>query len=111
MSKKPIKLNALQKKTLALFQELAKHPESGSFDADSGEATVAFLPRPHGDHVHIGDYVVSARDASGFQNEKVWQALERKGLIRSGYPLQLTLTADGLAYETGLLGALEQSDH
>ena len=111
MNKKSIKLNALQKKTLALFQELAKHPESGSYDAESGEATVSFLPRPHGDHVHIGDYVVSARDASGFQNEKVWQALERKGLIRSAFPVQLILTAEGLAFETGLLGTLEQSDH
>ncbi|WP_417316642.1 hypothetical protein [Emcibacter sp.] len=111
MNKKKIKINSLQKRTLALFQELAKHPETGNFNAETGEATVAFLPRPHGDHVHIGDYVVSARDASGFTNEKVWVALERKGLIRSGYPLQVTLTAEGLAYDTGLLGELEHSDH
>ncbi|WP_321395427.1 hypothetical protein [Emcibacter sp.] len=111
MNKKQIKLNALQKKTLALFQELARHPESGSFDAESGEVTVAFLPRAHGDHVHIGDYVVSARDASGFENEKVWTALERKGLIRSAFPVQVVLTREGLAYETDLFEQFEVSDH
>ncbi|WP_138381064.1 hypothetical protein [Luteithermobacter gelatinilyticus] len=111
MNKKSIKLNALQKRTLALFQQLAKRPETGSPDAETGEVTISYLPRPHGDHVHIGDFVISSRDASGFSNENVWRALERKGLARSAYPLQITLTRAGLDYDTGLLDSFEISDH
>ncbi|WP_339861650.1 hypothetical protein [Paremcibacter congregatus] len=111
MKKKPIKLNPLQKRTLALLQLLAQSPESSIPDADTGEVTVAYLPNPHGDHVHIGAYVVSAKDISGFSNEAVWRALDRKGLIRSGFPVQATLTVAGLGYETGLQDQFEHSNH
>lgn len=107
-----IKLNKLQARTLALFQELARHPETGITDAETGEVTIAQMPHAHGDHMHLGDLVISSRDASGFQNEAVWVALERKGLARSAFPLSITLTAEGLAFDTGLLKpSVEKSDH
>jgi hypothetical protein len=99
----PLKLNPLQLRTLALLQELARHPATSTRDAQSGEATITHLPHLHGDHVHIGALVVSARDASGFSNPSVWAALERKGLVRGSFPhAAITLTALGLAYDTGL---------
>jgi hypothetical protein len=107
-----LKLNKLQARTLALFQELARHPETGITDAETGEVTIAQMPHAHGDHMHLGDLVISSRDASGFQNEAVWVALERKGLARSAFPLSITLTAEGLAFDTGLLKpSVEKSDH
>lgn len=38
---------------------------------------------------------------TGLYNDKVWHALERKGLARSDWPHRITLTADGVAYDTG----------
>jgi hypothetical protein len=101
----PLKLNKLQLRTLALAQVLANDPKSGRRDDVSGEVTLMSLPRPHGDHVHIGGFVVAARDASGFANPAVWMVLARKGLTRSADPnglIGVTLTADGLNYDTGL---------
>jgi len=111
MKKKTIKLNPLQKRTLALFQVLAGNPESATLDAGTGEITISYLPEVHGDHVHIGAYVVSSQDASGFSNEAVWRALARKGLIKSAFPIQATLTPEALAYDTGLRDQFEHSDH
>ena len=68
------KLNSLQNKTLALFQELAKSEETSTKIERSDDVSIMYLPTPHGDHFHIGHFVVSAKDASGFSNEKVWQA-------------------------------------
>ncbi|AUG53424.1 hypothetical protein [Thalassospira marina] len=108
----PKKLNALQTRTLALAQILAKDPNSGSIDAQSGEATITRLPHGHGDHVHVGAFVVAARDASGFNNPSVWVALTRKGLVREGYPASIVLTAEGLNYDTGLAEHfVDPSDH
>jgi hypothetical protein len=99
----PLKLNPLQLRTLALLQELARHPASSTRDPRTGETTITHLPHAHGDHVHVGELVVSARDASGFNNPAVWAALERKGLVRGDFPdAAVTLTAQGLAYDTGL---------
>ena len=65
-----------------------------------------------GEHVHIGEFVVSAREASGFSNASVWVVLERKGLLRRNDPITATLTPDGLTYETGIADRfLEPSDH
>ena len=75
--KNSLKLNPLQLRTLALLQELARHPETSSRDPNTGEVLIAHLPHAHGDHVHVGALVVSARDASGFANAAVWAALER----------------------------------
>ena len=108
---KPVKLNKLQNRTLALMQVLAKYPGAAVVDPDTGEATIAQLPRPHGDHVHVGDFVVSGRDASGFANQAVWVALERKGLAKSNFPLSITLTKAGLAHDTGYGDVLKKSDH
>lgn len=107
-----LNLNPLQLKTLTLLQEIARHPELSSRVEGDGEVLITNLPRPHGDHFHIGARVVMTRDASGFGNPSVWAALERKGLIRGSFPAALTLTPAGLGYDTGLRDAiLHGSDH
>lgn len=106
----PLKLNPLQAKTLALFQELARHPET-SQATESGEKVLTSLPKPHGNHFHVGAKVVMTKDASGLSNPGAWAALERKGLIRASFPFAVTLTAEGLAYDTGAAGILHGSDH
>lgn len=98
----PKKLNPLQLKTLCLLQELARHPETHQVEPETGRVVVSRFPQPHGNHFHLGPYVVSARDASGLRNEAVWKALERKGLAESRYPFAILLTAEGLEYETGV---------
>ncbi len=108
---KKIKLNKLQNRTLALFQVLARHEGSASIDPQTGEATITHMPRPHGDHVHVGKFVVSGRDASGFANQAVWVALERKGLAKSNFPMSITLTREGLEFDTGYGNVLSKSDH
>lgn len=108
--KNPLKLNNLQLRTLALLQILVKEAGQGTADPETGDVSLHALPHAHGDHVHIGPYVVSSRDISGFSNQGVWAALARKGLARSGPPI--TVTSDGLAYDTGLTERLVQtSDH
>lgn len=97
----PLKLNKLQLRTLALAQVLAREPGIAERDEATGEVTLHRLPEPHGDHVHIGAFVVSGREASGLRNQAVWAALTRKGLARADAGLAVTLTAPGLAYDTG----------
>ena len=110
--KNPLKLNKLQLRTLVLAQIIAKDPKSGQIDEASGEGTVLRVPHAHGDHVHVGQFTVSARDASGFENAAVWVALTRKGLVKEGYPASIVLTKDGMEYDTGLGDHfLEESDH
>ncbi len=107
----PLKLNPLQLKTLTLFQELARHPET-SHRLETGEVVLNTLPHPHGDHFHVGRRVVLSKDATGLTNQAVWVVLERKGLIRGTFPHALTLTLAGLDYDTGLADAiLHGSDH
>ena len=108
----PLRLNALQLRTLTILQQLARYPETSTTNADSGEVMITNLPHPHGNHFHCGDAVVLTRDATGLRNEAVWTALERKGLAKSYFPLGIALTPDGLAYDTGL-GAriLHRPDH
>ena len=98
----PLKLNKLQLRTLALAQILLREPGIAARNEATGDVTLHQLPEPHGDHVHIGDIVVSTREASGLHNPAVWVALERKGLARADAGMAVTLTASGLAYETGL---------
>jgi hypothetical protein len=97
----PLNLNALQLKTLTLLQALAQLPEFSRRGEEAGSIAV-HPPDPHGDHFHLGEAVVAARDATGLRNLAVWVALERKGLIRSIYPDVAVLTPLGLDYETGL---------
>ena len=99
----PLKLNALQLRTLALVQELARDPATSTRDPKTGDAIISELPHIHGDHVHIGKVVVSARSASGFSNPSVWAVLERKGLVRGNFPhASIALTKAGIDYDTGL---------
>jgi hypothetical protein len=97
----PLNLNALQLKTLTLLQALAQLPEFSRPGENAGSVAVC-PPDPHGDHFHLGEAIVAARDATGLRNPAVWAALERKGLIHSMYPQMAVLTPLGLDYETGL---------
>ncbi len=107
----PLKLNSLQLKTLVMFQELARHPQSASRQ-DNGEVFLSRLPHPHGDHFHVGGKVALSKDATGLANQAVWTVLERKGLIRGSFPFALSLTPAGLAYDTGIADQiLHGSDH
>ncbi len=109
--KNPLKLNPLQLKTLVLFQELARHPQSAS-RLDSGEVFLSQLPTPHGNHFHVGHKVAQSKDATGLSNQAVWTVLERKGLIKSSFPVALTVTVAGLDYDSGIAHEiLHGSDH
>ena len=46
--KNPLKLNPLQLRTLALFQELARYPDTSTKDEATGEVTISALPHLHG---------------------------------------------------------------
>ncbi len=100
--KNPLKLNKLQLRTLALAQVIADDPALVQVDGVSGDVMLLSLPHAHGDHVHIGSFSVSVRDISGFSNPAVWAVMERKGLARNTNGMTVTLTADGMAYDTGL---------
>ncbi len=107
----PLGLNPLQLKTLTLLQALALLPDSKPGE-DDGSSLLISLPDPHGDHFHLGDAVVAARDASGLRNPAVWAALERKGLVKTDFPASATLLAAGRDYDTGLKDAiLHRSEH
>jgi hypothetical protein len=101
----PAKLNPLQLKTLTLLQAIARIPGAARPEADGGIAILQF-PHAHGDHFHLGDATVASSDATGLENQNVWNALTRKGLIRSEWPHNIALTAQGVAYETGLAGQI-----
>jgi len=108
----PAKLNPLQLKTLTLLQALAALPGVAQNGPGPGEKTVERFPSAHGDHFHLGDAVVSGKDATGLYNENVWHALERKGLARAEWPHRITLTQSGLAYVTGLADEiLHRAEH
>ena len=104
MAKKhnPLNLNPLQLRTLTLLQALSTLPDHGRpADAEPGSMIVTNLPHPHGDHFHLGPWVVVARDATGLSNEAAWVALERKGLIKSMFPMACVILG-GLATSTVL---------
>jgi hypothetical protein len=108
----PLNLNPLQLRTLALLQEMARHPELGAPIPETGGVMLSQLPHPHGDHFHVGAKVVASKDATGLQNPAVWAALERKGLARGQFPHAIIVTKDGLAYDTGPAGhILHGGDH
>src|SRR3981081_4365292 len=107
----PLNLNALQLKTLTLLQELARLAGQPA-EEDPGGLAITELPDPHGDHFHLGEAVVAARDATGLRNPSVWAALERKGLIRPKLPEAVILTPLGREYETGLRDViLQRTEH
>ena len=99
----PLNLNALQLKTLTLLQELARIAGKPATEADEpGGIAITEFPHAHGDHFHLGDSLVAARDATGLRNPAVFAALERKGLIRPKFPEAVILTPSGQQYDTGL---------
>lgn len=98
----PLKLNPLQLRTLTVLQALAATDGTGEPGPAEGEYTIRRFPGRHADHFHVGQFVVSGGDATGLFNEPVWNALARKGLVRSEWPSALILTAEGLTYDTGL---------
>jgi len=107
----PLNLNPLQLKTLTLLQELARLDGSPAPDGPEGHVLVQGMPHAHGDHFHLGDSVVATRDASGLANEAVWVALERKGLIKSHFPIAAVMTPAGLTYDTGLRDEILHRGH
>jgi hypothetical protein len=108
----PLKLNPLQLRTLTLLQAMVRVPGGAVAGPGPGEATVQHFPAAHGDHFHLGDAVVRGSDATGLFNEKVWNALTRKGVARGNWPHAITLTMDGMNYETGIAGEiLHRSGH
>lgn len=110
--KNPLKLNKLQLRTLALTQVLAKEPALATKDDATGAITISQLPHAHGNHVHIGPFVVSSKDASGFSNPAVWVALKRKGLVLDSPMGGVTISAEGFDYDTGLSDKfISESDH
>src|SRR5215831_2731527 len=81
----PLNLNPLQLRTLTLLQVLARIPNVGQQRPD-GSVAITQFPNAHGDHFHLGDAVVSGKDATGLYNESVWNALTRKGVAKADYP-------------------------
>ena len=102
----PLNLNPLQLRTLTLLQELARIGGKPADDDAAGGLAITELPHPHGDHFHLGEAVVAARNATGLRNPAVWAALERKGLIRPKLPEAVILTPLGQEYDTGLRDAI-----
>ena len=108
----PLKLNLLQLRTLTVLQALSRLADAAREGPGPGEVTVERFPSAHGDHFHLGDAMVAGKDMTGLYNEKVWHALERKGVARSDWPHSITLTAAGREYDTGLYEqVLHQSAH
>jgi len=108
----PLNLNPLQLKTLTLLQELARVAGKPAAEDEPGGLAITQLPDPHGDHFHLGEAVVAARDASGLRNPSVWAALKRKGLIRPKLPEAVILTPLGQQYDTGMRDAiLHRAEH
>jgi hypothetical protein len=103
----PAKLNPLQLRTLTLLQALARLPQA-SAQQPGGRVAITQFPHAHGDHFHLGDATVATRDATGLENEAVWNALVRKGMIEAEWPHRIALTPEGLSYDTGLAGQILQ---
>lgn len=110
--KNPLRLNPLQLKTLTLLQELARLNDR-PVEGQPGGFYVGALPHPHGNHFHLGHAVVATADATGLHNAAVWIALERKKLVDLNGPVDGEwVTAEGMAYDTGLRDAiLHHADH
>ena len=60
----PLKLNARQLRTLTILQELAQDPSHALPPEASGAVAITNLPQPHGDHFHVGHFVVSSRPSA-----------------------------------------------
>lgn len=108
----PKKLNPLQLKTLVILQAMAREDRFADPAGEDGARALRGLPHAHGDHFHVGRAVVSGRDATGLSNPSVMNALTRKGLVRPGPGGLPVVTAEGIAYETGIASqVLHTTDH
>jgi hypothetical protein len=105
----PSKLNPLQLRTLTLLQAIAKIPGASSPTPD-GDTVITQFPHAHGDHFHLGDATVRAADATGLENQNVWNALARKGLVKCEWPHSIALTPDGIVYDTGIADEILHMD-
>ena len=105
----PLNLNPLQLKTLTLLQAMARVDMFSQPGTTEGERDITSMPHAHGDHFHLGEHLVMARDATGLNNQAVWTALERKGLVATDFPNSVTLSAAGVKYDTGLRDAILHS--
>ena len=81
---------------------IAPAGKPGAEDDEPGSLAITEFPNAHGDHFHLGEAVVAARDATGLYNPAVFAALERKGLVRPKFPEAVILTPAGQQYDTGL---------
>lgn len=106
----PKRLNPLQLRTLALLQALAREPAFANPPESDGTVSIHSLPHAHGDHFHVGPAVVSMRHATGLGNSSVLNALARKGLLIAGRDGLPVLTAEGLAYNTGIAADILHGD-
>jgi hypothetical protein len=98
-------------RTLTLLQAIARIP-GASRPLPGGDVAITQFPHAHGDHFHLGDATVASSDATGLENQAVWNALTRKGMIKAEWPHQIALTPEGQSYDTGLAGQiLHQSSH
>ncbi len=88
--KNPLGLNTLQLKTLTILQAVAEIDDAEVTEPNEtdGSIKIKSLPHAHGNHFHVGRYLVSAGDATGLQNSGVWAALERKGLVATDSPIR-----------------------
>lgn len=102
----PLNLNPLQLRTLTLLQEAARLSEYSRPGEEPGSVILTGLPHAHGDHFHLGEAIVAARDATGLGNPAVWTALERKRLVQFLPTGGTLLTAQAIAYDTGLRGRI-----
>ena len=108
----PLRLNNLQLKSLTLLQMLAAEEGFSRPGPREGEVTITRLPTPHGDHFHLGPYVLESREAGGLGNPAVRKVLSRKGLVRQFGEGGLAVTPAGMGYDTGCeLNTLRPSDH
>ncbi|HWA69424.1 MAG TPA: hypothetical protein VG821_06285 [Rhizomicrobium sp.] len=97
----PAKLNPLQLRTLVLLQAIARLPDA-SKPTPEGDTEITAFPHAHGDHFHLGDAMVRGSDATGLENQNVWNALARKGLVKCEWPHQIALTPAGIGYDSGI---------
>ena len=112
MRANPRKLNALQLKTVAILQALAAERDFADPPDGDGAVLIHTMPLAHGNHFHIGSAAVLARDATGLGNRNVMNALMRRGLLLASPVGQPVLTAEGVAYDTGIAAQiLHPTDH
>jgi len=108
----PLKLNRLQLKTLTILQALVTSGDAVALGDPAKKLSIPWLPSPHGNHFHVGDYAIYTGDASGLENISVWTALARKGLVEGMPPGPTYLTNLGATYDTGLATkVLHKLDH